>query len=88
MQTVKMVQRNGDGGPGRPTTRVIVNGYELTLTAWKAFEALVANPEMDVATLGRRLRITKSRVYSALRELSEAGLVEKKTVYRPLKAAA
>lgn len=86
--TVKMVQKNGDGGPGRPTTRVVVNGKELTMTAWRIYELLVENPDLEAQAIGRRLRLTKSRVYQCLRELKATGLVERRGAFKPVKLAA
>lgn len=79
---VEYVKRNGSGEPGRPTTRVKVNGTEITLTSWKIYEYVKVTNEFKIDALVRRFRLTRGRVYQCLRELRKAGLIETGSRFR------
>lgn len=63
---------------GRPTRRVVVNGKEMSLRAWDIYQILKSSPSVSAPEIAHRLRLTKGRVYQCIRELEEAGLVERR----------
>lgn len=75
--TVEFIPINGNGAPGRPTTRVRLGDTEVSFPAYRAYQLLKETPAAKPAALARKLKVTKSRWYQLLRELEAAGLVER-----------